>query len=183
VHILVQAFARLAARFPEARLLIIGQGEYRAEIVRLIEASGVAEKIHLIPFVSQRDLKRHIDASAMVVLPSFSEGLGRIVLEAMSCGRPVIVSDIAAVQDLITTTWNGLLVTPGDVHALAAAIETLLHTPELAMKLGVNGRQLVQDRYCEAAFVKGYNVLIETAMQQFPSPPSHSLRHEAGRQC
>jgi glycosyltransferase involved in cell wall biosynthesis len=182
VHILVQAFAQLAPQHPEASLFIIGEGEYREEIVRLIHASGIPDKIRLLPFVSQKELKQHIDSCAMVVLPSFSEGLGRILLEAMACGRPVIVSAIDAVKELITDGLNGLLVKPGDVQALAAQIEKLLQTPELASEVGRRGKQLVQDQYSETAFIRGYRSLIEAAIQQLPTELRKPFIGEVGRQ-
>lgn len=183
VHVLIRAFAQVAPRHPDASLLIIGEGEYREEIVRLIQASGVANRIRLIPFVSQKELKQYIDTCTMVVLPSFSEGLGRILLEAMACGRPVIVSAIDAVKELITNGWNGLLVKPGDEQSLAEQIETLLNEPELARKLGANGRQLVQDHYSEAAFVKGYRALIEAALRQLPAEDRSAYSAEDHRPC
>jgi glycosyltransferase involved in cell wall biosynthesis len=183
VHILVQAFTQLAPRYLDATLLIIGEGQYREEIVRLIQVSGVEERIRLMPFVSQRELKRYIDSCAMVVLPSFSEGLGRILLEAMTCGRPVIVSAIDVVKELITDRWNGLLVKPGDAQALAEQIETLLKEPELAEKLVANGKQLVQEHHSEAAFVRGYKALMEMAIQQLPANVRRPFLDEDGCQC
>jgi glycosyltransferase involved in cell wall biosynthesis len=168
VHILVQAFAQLAPRYPDTTLLIIGEGEYREEIIPLIQASGVMDRIQLIPFVSQKELKRYIDSCTMVVLPSFSEGLGRILLEAMASGRPVIVSDIDAISGLITNDWNGLLVKPGDARMLAEQIQRILTEPVLARKLAANGKQFVRDHYSETAFIKGYQSLIETAVLQLP---------------
>jgi glycosyltransferase involved in cell wall biosynthesis len=183
VHVLVQAFAKIAPRHPDATLMIIGEGEYREEIVRLIEASGVRERIRLLPFVDQKELKRCIDSSAMVVLPSFSEGLGRILLEAMACGRPVIVSAIDAVKELISEGRNGLLVKPGDIQGLAERVEQLLKDPELARALGVNGKQSIQDRYSETAFIKGYQSLIATAIQQLPPKVREPFVRNGGCPC
>jgi glycosyltransferase involved in cell wall biosynthesis len=180
VHVLVQAFNGLAPCRPNATLLIIGEGEFRAELLHLIQASPVAERIRVIPFVNQQELKRHIDASAMVVLPSFSEGLGRILLEAMACGRPVVVSSIDGFKGLVSEGWNGLVAPPGDAGALAARIREILEQPELASKLGSNGKKLVQEYHSEGAFVKGYTALIATAIQQLPPNVSKRFRRVEG---
>jgi glycosyltransferase involved in cell wall biosynthesis len=166
VHLLVQAFARLAPRHPKAALLLIGEGEYREEILRLIQASGAADRIRLIPFVNQTELKRYILSSAICVLPAFAEGLPRIMLEAMACGRPMVASEIPGVTDVVSDGWNGLLVPPGDHEALAARLEKLLNEPDLADKLGARGRDFVQERFSGEAFARGYQLLIETAMKK-----------------
>jgi glycosyltransferase involved in cell wall biosynthesis len=77
-----------------------------------------------------------LDASSCLVLPSRSEGMGRVVIEAFCRGRAVIGTRVGGIPDLVVEGGNGLLVTPGDTNALAEALVRLLSDGELAERLG-----------------------------------------------
>lgn len=84
----------------------------------------------------------HILAQAhLVVLPSYGEGLPKVLIEAAACGRPVVTTDIPGCRDAIESQVTGLLVPPNNATSLAAAIKTLLLNPELRISMGAAGRK------------------------------------------
>src|SRR5207302_1116688 len=105
---------------------------------------------HLVPdalgFVPHEELGDLYDRAAVVVCPSYREGLPLCVLEAMAHGRPVVASAVGGIPELVEDGVTGYLVEPGDVAGLRAAIERLLADPALRRRLGRAGRARVAER-------------------------------------
>jgi glycosyltransferase involved in cell wall biosynthesis len=85
----------------------------------------------------------------IVTLPSFGEGLPTVLIEAASCARPIVTTDVPGCREVVTHGVNGLLVPPGDAPALAQAIEMLANDASLRARMGAAGRQIVQERFTE----------------------------------
>jgi glycosyltransferase involved in cell wall biosynthesis len=117
---------------PAANLRIVGSGS-RASIV---EDLGVQWDRSLTP----EEIARALDESTVLVLPSRSEGMGRVVVEAQCRGRPVIGSRVGGIPELVRHGESGLLVEPEDPGALAEALLRVLSDPELAARLGAEAR-------------------------------------------
>jgi len=117
------------------RLVVAGDGPLRALVP---DALG---------FVSHDELERLYDRAAVVVLPSYREGLPLCVLEAMAHGRPVVATAVGGIPQLVEDGRTGLLVEPGDAEALRSALERLLSDPELRRRMGRAARARVQ-RMC-----------------------------------
>jgi glycosyltransferase involved in cell wall biosynthesis len=122
---LVEAFSRLAAQRPHLRLALVGDGVMKQRLVSLVQASGAPERILMPGGMEPREVARWINASDLLVLPSWSEGYPNVVVEALACGRPVVATDVGGTREIVNAD-NGLLVAPRDVEALRAAIERAL---------------------------------------------------------
>jgi glycosyltransferase involved in cell wall biosynthesis len=128
-----------------------GDGPDRAEALRtagrlgvVLDAPGVADSV---------EIRRAIDASALVVFPSlWAEPFGRVGIEAFSRGRPVVAFDVGGISSWLTPDENGLLVPRGDEHALGAAIARLLTDDALRRRLGAQARRDAE-RYRLAPFI------------------------------
>jgi glycosyltransferase involved in cell wall biosynthesis len=127
---------------------------------------------HLVPdalgFVPHEELERLYDRAAVVVLPSYREGLPLCVLEAMAHGRPVVATAVGGIPELVEDGVTGFLVEPGDVTGLRAAIERLLADPVLRKRMGRAARTRVAER-CSwdrvtAATVAAYEGRAHTTM-------------------
>jgi glycosyltransferase involved in cell wall biosynthesis len=119
-------------------------------------------------FVPHDEVDRLYERAAVVVLPSYREGLPLCVLEAMAHGRPVVASAVGGIPELVEDGVTGFLVEPGDVAGLRAAIEKLLTDPALRRRLGRAARARVAER-CSwdrvtAATVAAYEGRAQTTM-------------------
>lgn len=134
-----RAWHLVADRVPEARLVMVGSGPMQPVVDELIAAypGRVSSRSGLSP----RELVKCFDAATALVLPSRSEGMGRVVIEAFLRGRPVVAAAVGGIPDLVVDGHNGLLVEPGDERDLADALVKILTNPELAARFGRAGRR------------------------------------------
>ena len=103
----------------------------------------------------RQDMPRVLSQASVVVLPStYGEGLPRVLLEAAASGRPIVATDVAGCREIVRDGVNGLLVPPGDVEALAAAIQRCLGSRQLRAMFGRAGRGLVEAEFAEEAVVE-----------------------------
>jgi glycosyltransferase involved in cell wall biosynthesis len=114
-----------------------------------------------MPAVAQAELARLMARSAMVVLPSLSEGLGRVLVEAMATATPVVGTDVGGIPDLIENGVNGFLVPPDDAAALAQRCRWLLASPRRARAMGQAGQTFASRFYSTEVFLNGYRQMVE----------------------
>lgn len=137
---IVKAFEHIASKHKDARLVLVGKDGYQADdIRRSIESSDAKQAIELKGFVSDKELQSLYASATAFVFPSFYEGFGFPILEAMSLGCPVITSDRGAMAELAGDA--ALLVDPYNHEHIAAAMESLLTEPTLVEKLMSAGEQ------------------------------------------
>lgn len=166
VHHLLTAFAKLDQ--PQAQLYLVGHPENEAYAIQLQEQASdlkIADRVHFVGNVSQQGLADYFAKSRVMVLPSLSEGLGRVVVEAMLLGMPVIGSRVGGIPDMITDGDNGFLVEPDDVDSLTDALQQI-YTADVKT-MGATARQFAQDFFSPERYVDGYRQLFEMA-----TPPS-----------
>lgn len=143
INELLRAFAQLPAK--DNQLLLIGEIEPAGIPAEQLEKAGENPDIRFLPFV--RDIERYFAAMDVLVLPSYREGFGNIVIEAQAMGVPVIVSDIPGPVDAMEPGRTGLTVPKADAAALAAAMERFSGDPQMRTRWGAEGRKLVEERF------------------------------------
>jgi glycosyltransferase involved in cell wall biosynthesis len=163
VHRLLEAMAEVRRKQPQACLVIIGQGDYQDELEHRAESLGLTEAVEFIPPMSQAALRDYMRRCRLLVLPSLSEGLGRVLIEAMACGRPVVGTRMGGIPDLIQDGVNGYLIPPDEVAPLADRITYLLAHPGEAAEMGARGRAFVTETFSTDEYVAGYRQVFETA--------------------
>jgi len=147
VHVLIAAFAACVRRHPTASLVIAGDGPARADLERLAGECGVGDRVHFLGYVGHPQVLRWIESFDIFAFPSFGEGFGLAILEAMLLGKPVVASDVMAIPEIAGDDTTGVLVPPGDVRALAGAIDALLSDPARRRDLGSAGRRRAELRF------------------------------------
>jgi glycosyltransferase involved in cell wall biosynthesis len=148
--VMLDAAARMLAPF---RLRIIGDGPERGALEAQIARLGLGDRVELAGPRTHDELPAEFAAAHIVVVPSVMDGKGdrdglpNVVLEAMSCGRPVVASDVGAISSAVVDGHTGVLVPPGDAAALAGALEFLVDQPGTRERLGRAARTHVQNDY------------------------------------
>jgi glycosyltransferase involved in cell wall biosynthesis len=142
VDVLAEAWRTVVQRLPDARLRVIGSGTMSAAVEALVADFPTA--VTWVPAVPTGDVAAALDGATVLVLPSRSEGLGRVVVEAFCRGRAVVGSRVGGIPDLVDDGETGLLVPPGDVAALAAALVAVLGDSARAAELGASAHRAIQ---------------------------------------
>ena len=166
VHHLVRAFANVASEFPEVRLEIVGRDEnpdYAKELRREVVRLGLDGRVFFVGEVSQVELAKRMRQACVFVLPSLSEGLGRVAVEAMATGTPVIGSCLGGIPEMVQDGLTGFLVPPGDEEALAERLRWVLEHPEEAEVMGYRAREFARSFFSSEAYLAGYKRLFEMA--------------------
>ncbi len=152
----LRAAAKLRQMFDDCVFLAVGEEMvargYRAELEQLAATLGVSDCVHFLGW--RRDVRDIVSAADVMALPSQNEGLPLAVLEAMSCGRPVVATPVGGVPEAIINGVTGLLVPPSDPDALAAAIARLWRDRPFAAAIAGAGRALVEAQFSRAAFIR-----------------------------
>lgn len=140
----------------QARLVIVGEGMLFGRLTHRAIKNGLGDKVHFTGFVSNEDLAAWYHACDVFVLPSISnnETLGVVQLEAMTCCKPVVSTNLpTGVPFANLHGKTGLVVPPRDADALAEAINTLLTNPSMRTSMGEAGRKRVQDQFTAEAML------------------------------
>ena len=155
---LIEAIARLGSLAP--RLEIVGEGPERPGLEALAGRLEVADRVVFRGKIPPDELQASYARAAVCVLPSVldargdTEGLGVVLLEAMNHATPVIASRVGGIPDIVEDGVSGLLVPPGDVAALAAAVRRVRDDPDLARWLGEGGRRRLREQFNWPAIVR-----------------------------
>jgi len=156
VEYFFEAAAAVAARFPDARFLVIGDvaanPAYRRELEADIRRRGLEGRVVFTGF--RLDVPELLAEVTVSVLPSLSEGLSNAVLESMAGAVPVVGTRVGGMPEAIEDGVTGLLVPPRDSGALAEAITRILDDPQLAARLGQAGRRRVAEHFSLTRMVR-----------------------------
>ncbi len=167
VRYLLDATAAAREQGEDVRLDVVGEGPIRPALEAHARALGLAGEVRFHGFVPDGELVRKYAECHVFVLPAVTdekgdvEGLGVVIIEALAYGRGVIASNAGGITDIVEHEQTGLLVPPGDVAALTAAIVRLARDPRLAEQLGRAGRHHVQERFSWTAVIGKLTALYE----------------------
>lgn len=166
LHHLINAFSDVARDFPQLRLVMIGRAEdasYAAQLAAQVRRLGLEERVQFERELPQETLAQRMARARAFVLPSVSEGLGRVVIEAMATGAPVIASRIGGIPELIEDGVTGWLVPPGDEAGLAGRVRWVLEHPQDAQVVAERGQAFAERFFSAELYVDGYRRVVESA--------------------
>jgi len=160
----VRAIAELAVDHPEARSVVVGSGPQERTLRDLAAELRLEDRIAWLGTVSPA--APVLDALDVVVMPSLSEGLPLVPLEAMALARPVVATEVGGLPEVVVDGETGLLVAPRDHMALARAVGALLSDPARARALGEAGLRRVETEFTVERMVAGYLALYERLLDR-----------------
>ena len=142
-HYLIRAIHALQKDMPQLRLIIVGEGRRKPDLVKLVVELGIRNRVVFTGNVA--DVTKPLAAMDIFALPAtWREGFGLSIIEAIACGKPVIVTNIWALNTLIENGKTGILVEPKRADLLAQAIAGLARDQELRRSIGRQGRKMVE---------------------------------------
>lgn len=144
----VHAIAALRKKGHNVNLLIAGKGPLKKKITALARDLGIAGNIKILDFVPYEETPDIYNLCDIFCLPSrpdysWTEQFGMVFLEAMACEKPIVSTWSGSIPEIVINNQTGILVSPGDVVALAAALQSLLANEAMRKKLGKQGREIV----------------------------------------
>ena len=162
---LVRALSRVDV--PSWKMVFIGTGPYEKTLREEARQVGITDQIHFLGYVPHTDIPDYLARLDLVVLPSetqsnWKEQFGRILIESMACGTPVLGSDSGEIPYLIQRTGGGRTFPEGDATACAQQLTRLLRDDDLRAALAQKGRDSVYNRYTHAALARAFIDTIES---------------------
>lgn len=152
--VLLQAFSKVRLAVPDARLLIAGDGNGRADLLRLVDQLTLRPAVTMLGHLSRAELERELSCAWVHAVPSRPpETFGLAAAEAMMRGTAVVASDVGGLPEVVQHDRTGVLVVHGDPDALAAALQRVLTDRSLAEQMGAAGRRRALAHFSQPAFV------------------------------
>lgn len=138
VHLLIKAFKKILVSFPDATLIIAGDGETENSLKRLVKKLGLNKSVTFSGKVTEQEKRDILRKSWVFVTPSLIEGWGITTIEANACGTPVVAFDVPGLRDSVQNGKTGILVPYGQNDLFAEAIESLLSNEDLRSEMSKN---------------------------------------------
>lgn len=156
---LLPAFKRLAETVPGVVLLLAGVGDLQSEIESFARAHGLTNQMRLLGF--RNDIPNIMRTIDLLVLPSWWEGFGIVLIEAMAAGKPTITTNISSMPEIVTHRETGMIIPPHDADACYAALHELVSRPDWAQTLGRRGLETVYRKFTLTGMVDQYEIFFE----------------------
>jgi glycosyltransferase involved in cell wall biosynthesis len=151
---LLRAFAGLAAVDTRVRLVVVGDGELRADLLQLVRELGVKDRVVLTG--SREDIATLLGAFDCFVLSSYTEGLAMTLLEAMAAELPLVATRVGGNAEVVVDGETGIVVPARDTARLSEAMQWMSTHPAEARAMGARGRERAQARFSVEAMVSAY---------------------------
>ena len=158
VDILIRAFNEISMEFPEVKLKIVGYCPDKSFYYRIAAGNARIEFGDPVPYTEALELMKRCK---VFVLPSRTEAMGRVLLEAMAAGKAIVASDVDGIPTYIQDGVNGMLFRGGDSDDLACKLRRVLRDPNLRQQLGGNGHRIVDEQFSEKEYVVQFMKMVE----------------------
>ena len=141
INYLTEAFSKIENDFPDFKLVLVGEGMPGGKL-------------------SLEQVREKMKNCYCLAVPSISEGLPRVIMEAMALAKPIIASNVGGIPDLLKDGQNGFLFEPRNSDELAKKLKILLSDKDLAVKMGQKGRDLIQSQFSNEKYIANYLQMI-----------------------
>lgn len=162
VDILIKAFQLISHEFPDYRLKIVGHCPEKSYYQKLAEGN---DRIEFCKPVFYDEAMKLMSRCSLFILPSRTEAMGKVLLEAMAFKKPIIASDVDGIPHYIKNDFNGLLFEVENVNDLAEKMRKILNSSEYAATLAKNGHEFVHTHFSEQRFVECFKEMVEKVLE------------------
>ncbi len=157
---LVDAMPLILKRKPNVHFMICGEGSLIGKVSENIKTDGLERMTKLRKWVAHDDVPRYLNELKLLVLPSFTEGLPNILLEAMACGTPVLATPAGAIPDVIRDGETGFLLTSNAPENISSKIVGLLSEQELLTEVGKNAYNWVRETFSREKTIRTWQEIL-----------------------
>lgn len=155
----IKSIPEMLDKNPSIRIIVIGSGSLQKETIKDIERINADDRIELIPWVDHLELPKILNQLKLLVIPSFTEGIPNIMLEAMACGTPVLSNSVGAIPDIITNGENGFLMNNNNPEEITSTVLQCLQNEDIE-KISMNASITVKRNYdLKSATIKWEKIL------------------------
>jgi len=147
LEVVIKSMEILKKSYPKITLIVVGGGPYKKFLEKLVADLELENNVKFLGNVSDSEKKQLLSTSQALVFPSLCEGFGIVILEAFACKKPVLVSDVRPLSDIVDDKITGLVISPHDEIEWAKALEDIIKEPENARKMGCAGREVLEKKY------------------------------------
>jgi glycosyltransferase involved in cell wall biosynthesis len=156
----VQALPGILSDQQDLRVFIGGDGELKESIASSLRAEKLVDRVDLAGWISYDDLPRHLNQLRFLVIPSYTEGLPNILIEAMACGTPVLATPVGAIPAVIRDGETGFIMENNSPECIAKNVMRMLSSPALET-IAENGRRFVEENFTFEKTMKNWNNIFQ----------------------
>jgi glycosyltransferase involved in cell wall biosynthesis len=146
-------------------LTIIGTGQYQDRLQSLVMELGIGDRVRFAGYISNQELPGHYRTVDAFILPSETESFGLVFAEAMSCGLPILASNVGGIPEIVRHGVDGLLCPPARPDLLRRNIESLINDRQAQERMGKSGRQRILDYFTWSRTAKEYLRIYDTLLE------------------
>jgi glycosyltransferase involved in cell wall biosynthesis len=157
----IQALPALLSNRQELCVLIAGDGQLKEVIEASVKEKGVAAHVDLPGWISHENLPKYLNQLRLLVLPSYTEGLPNIMLEAMACGTPVLATPVGAIPDVIIDGKTGFIMENNSPECIAENVIRALNSPDLE-RIAEEGRRFVEENFTFEKTVEDWKGVLQS---------------------
>jgi glycosyltransferase involved in cell wall biosynthesis len=155
-----QALPAILGGWQGLRVIIGGDGQLKEAVEASLEEGGLTTRVDLPGWISHDDLPKYLNQLRLLVLPSYTEGLPNIMLEAMACGTPVLATPVGAIPDVIIDGKTGFIMENNSPECIAANVIRALSSPDLE-RIAEDGRRFVEEHFTFERVVEQWKEVLE----------------------
>ncbi len=162
---LLEAFKIVSEKIPNAKLLLIGNGELENELKQKVNEMNLDDRVIFTGLIQPEEIPATISLLDVLVHTSLLEGLARVLPQAIMLAKPVISFDLDGAPEVIKDGYNGYLIEPENIEMLANRIINLALNPDKAKKFGIAGKEFLKDEFCSKKMVDEIDKLYKSMLK------------------
>lgn len=175
IYELIKTFVAIKKKYPNVILKMCGKGTEMADLKRVIDQSEVSDAIEVVGPVAPDKINRWMKSCDLFILPSYSEGMPNVVMEAMASGLPIITTAVGGLPDAVGDCEGAILVQPKSVDQLVQALDSVLADNNKIKSMGIASREVAEKRFGAKMNCKQLLDHLETVIAQYEKKRSNSF--------
>ncbi len=162
----IESIPLILKGMPSLSFIIGGDGKLRNYIEEYIEKTKVNKNVSFVGWIPHKELPKYLNQLKLLVLPSYTEGLPNIMLEAMACGTPVLVTGVGAITDIIEDNKTGFILKDNSSEYISQAIQNIFTCHNQLSKVSKNSRDLIERKFTYEKTVDKWRIILHGSNQK-----------------